>query len=233
MRINKYLAQAGLGSRRKVEELIAHRKIRVNGQIVRDLSTQIKGGDIVKYNSHIVKKRNNKIYLLINKPAGYTSTHSDPHALKTVMELVEDKNLFPVGRLDRDSRGLMILTNDGDFAQRLSHPRYSHEKEYEVSARKPSDNCREKIERVMRYFKCGTVISKNYKTQPAQIKMTRCRQHQMIFRIVLKEGKKRQIRQIFAKAGLEVTDLLRVRIDKYELGDLREGETRPLTNTKL
>lgn len=226
MRINQYLAKSGLGSRRKVEDLVLAGRVGVNGQKVTKLSERVDISDTVtldgKALSHSLKRR----YLMINKPVGYTSTVSDPHAKKTVMDLVDDRTgLFPVGRLDRNSRGLMFLTDDGDFALRITHPRYGCEKEYLVTANLPKKNKSDHVEKVMRFFKCGMRFGES-KTLPAEIKLIGVEGDRARFSIVLKEGRKRQIRRMFERAGMEVVDLLRTRIGAYEIGDLGSGESK-------
>jgi pseudouridine synthase len=226
MRINKFLAKSGLGSRRKVEQLILSGKITVNGQITRDLATQIDPKDSVFFDGRQIFCNPKILYYALHKPVGYTSTVSDPHASKTVMDFIEKKaGFFPVGRLDRDSRGLIIITNDGDFAQKVSHPSSHHEKEYRVEVRLPEKDATHSLDRALRFFKCGVKLH-NRKTLPAQIQLLAVERGYAIFKIILKEGKKRQIRRVFEKANLEVTDLLRTRIGQIELGDLQPGEFR-------
>lgn len=228
MRINQYLAKAGLGSRRKVEALVLEGRVTIDGRRITKLSEHVDISNSVMLDGKVLSYSPTRRYLVVNKPIGYTSTVSDPHAQKTVMDLVSDKRgLFPVGRLDKNSRGLMFLTDDGDFALRITHPRYGCEKEYLVTVTLPREDHSEKIERVMRFFKCGTKLGES-KTLPAEITLIGVESGKARFRIILKEGRKRQIRRMFEKAGMEVVDLMRTRIGRYEIGDLKSGESRPI-----
>lgn len=133
MRINKYLAKAGIASRRKAEELILEGKISINDKIIKELGTIVKEGDVVKFNNRIIEPVDEYVYLLLNKPVGYVSTVEDPYADKVVLDLIDYKNrIYPVGRLDKDSRGLLILTNDGDITYKLTHPSNDFPKTYIV-----------------------------------------------------------------------------------------------------
>lgn len=235
MRINRFLAKAGLGSRRKVEQLVLSGRVTLNSKIIKKLSTQICPTDVVKLDGKKVKDHLAPSYYAFNKPVGYVSTSYDPHAKKTVMDLFRKKTglgegFFIVGRLDKNSRGLIIITNDGDFAQKVSHPKGGCPKEYRVRVKLPEKNATVCVEKTIRYFKCGTLLDKK-KTLPAQIKMVAVERGEAVFEIVLKEGRKRQIRRIFEKAGMEVVDLLRVRIGSIGLKDFHEGEFRNITPT--
>jgi pseudouridine synthase len=228
MRINKFLAKGGLGSRRKVEHLVSSGKITVNGRVTRDLATQIGPDDVVFFEKKQVSYDPKPLYYAVHKPIGYVSTVSDPYASKTVMDLIGRKTgFFPVGRLDKNSRGLIIITNDGNFAQKTSHPSNYCEKEYRVRVRLPKKDVTAYVDKALRYFKCGAIID-GQKTLPAKIKLLAMERGQAIFGIILTEGRKRQIRRIFEKADMEVIDLLRVRIGSVELGDLKCGEVKQL-----
>ncbi len=223
MRINKYLASCGLGSRRKVEELVSSGRVFVNGQKISNLSTDIKPSDKVLFDSTLVMP-NKFVYYLLNKPIGYTSTTEDPHSTKNVTDLVpSDPVVFPVGRLDKDSEGLIMLTNDGDFAQQLSHPRYDHEKEYIVEAQGPRDDLNTHLDKAVRLFRCGFNIH-GYKTRPAMAKVISKKGNIITFNIVLKEGRKRQIRITLDRAGFTVVSLKRIRVSNWVLGDLQTGD---------
>jgi len=223
MRINSYLAKSGLGSRRHVERYIIEGRVLINGQKAK-LHSTVNVTDEVLFNNKKIGI-NEKLYYLVNKPVGYVSTVSDEHANKKVVDLVGGKKLFPVGRLDKDSEGLVILTNDGDFAQRLSHPKYEHEKEYLVEVKLPRKQRSQYLENAIKFFKCGVILD-NKKTKPSQIKIIAQNGNIARFNIVLKEGVNRQIRKTFAKAKLEVSILKRIRIGEYTLGDLKTGETQ-------
>jgi len=228
MRINKYLASCGLGSRRSSEQLILSGKISKNGRKVLELSEKVEEGDKVEYKGKCVNPKS-FVYYLVNKPAGYTSTVSDPHAQKQVVDLVPDKiKVFPVGRLDRESEGLIILTNDGDFAQKLIHPSFDHEKEYLVEAEGPKNDFNLHLDRAVRLFKCGLKIN-NVRTKPAQIQVVSKTGRIVTFKIILKEGRKRQIRITLDRAGFCVTKLKRLRIQKWVIGDIPIGKYKEFT----
>jgi pseudouridine synthase len=222
MRINAYLSKAGVSSRRKADVLIESGKVKINGQLAK-LSDQVKDEDVVTVEGEEVRAKQNRYYLLY-KPVGYTSTVDDEHAEKKVIDLIPDnKGLFPVGRLDKDSEGLIIITNDGEFAQKLIHPRFDHDKEYEVHVKLPFKDRTKKLEDALKFFKCGIRLD-DKKTQPAQISLIAQEGQIAKFKIVLKEGLKRQIRRTFEKAGLNVVKLKRTRISSYLLDDLLPGD---------
>ena len=138
MRLNKFLSTSGICSRRKADELIINGEISVNDKIINELGFKISRDDIVKYKGNLLKLNNNLEYILINKPIGYTSTVKDRFAEKTVIDLIKNNNrIYPVGRLDKDSRGLLLLTNDGDLTYKLTHPSNNIEKTYIVKVNKP------------------------------------------------------------------------------------------------
>lgn len=230
MRINAFLAKCGLGSRRKVEAFVTQGRVLINDEKA-ELSSQVNDEDKVTFDGQDLSLAKKKYYL-INKPVGYTSTVSDEHAEKTVVELVDEPGLFPVGRLDKDSEGLMILTNDGVFAQRLIHPSNDHDKEYEVTVNLPQKLRSERLENAIKFFKCGIRLD-DKKTQPAKIALISQISDVVTFKIILKEGLKRQIRRTFDKAGLEVLRLKRIRIADYMLGDLPEGESKEFVPVDL
>jgi len=221
MRINSYLAKAGLGSRRGVEELISSGDVQINGKVAK-LSDKVEDSDAVTYQEKKVTLKS-KRYFLLYKPVGYISTSEDPHAQNKVVDLIPVNGLFPVGRLDKDSEGLMMLTNDGDLALQLTHPRYAHEKEYLVKVKVPSKNKSVLLENAIKFFKCGVLLD-GKKTQSAQIKLISQIANTATFNIILREGMKRQIRRTFEKAHLEVLSLKRIRISKYLLDNLKPGE---------
>jgi len=230
MRINSFLAKAGLGSRRSVEELINSGDVQINGKVAK-LSDKVEDADIVTFKGKEIAPKS-KRYFLLYKPVGYISTTEDPHAKNKVVDLVPVEGVFPVGRLDKESEGLMILTNDGDLALQLTHPRYAHEKEYLVKVKVPSKNGSQLLENAIKFFKCGVLLD-GKKTQSAQIKLISQEGSIATFNVVLKEGMKRQIRRTFEKAHLEVLSLKRIRISQFNLGSLKKGEYKEITVNKL
>jgi len=226
MRINKFLASCGLGSRRGVEDLVTDGKVLVNGEVMENLGYDVQPQDVVVCDGKELNNLEEKEYYLLYKPVGYTSTTEDEHAEKLVTELVESKaRLFPVGRLDKNSEGLMILTNDGDFAQKLQHPSNNHEKEYIVQVRGSKDEMNVELDSAMRYLTCGIKIG-GYKCRPGRAKVIQKEGNEATFQIILKEGRKRQIRETMERAKLRVLSLKRIRIANFELGDLEPGESK-------
>ncbi|MBT5503261.1 rRNA pseudouridine synthase [Candidatus Falkowbacteria bacterium] len=214
MRLNKYLADSGIASRRKAELFILDGKVKINGKIITQLGTKVDPNlDIVEVDDQVVKPEAKKIVIMLNKPIGYVCTTRSFKGEKNVLDLVNsDFRLYPIGRLDKDSSGLILLTNDGDLALKLSHPRYEKEKEYEVEVHQElSSDFLESLKR--------GVILDDEKTLPVTVKQLTSKS----FSIILKQGKKRQIRRMCGLFDYTVLKLKRVRINNLELGDLESG----------
>ncbi|MFA6393606.1 MAG: pseudouridine synthase [Patescibacteria group bacterium] len=230
--LQKYIAQSGLASRRAAEILIRQGKVFVNGKKAQiGMAVDIGDAPEVKVGGKKLRLPEEKIYTKLNKPSGYTSTARKFKGEKNVFDLIKLKErLFIVGRLDKDSRGLILLTNDGELANKLTHPRYEKEKEYiaEISNSKFQIPKREK--EVVFQFTEGIDIGEGDGIVKAK-KVKYLGDNK--FNLVLTEGKKRQIRRMFKKLGLEVRDLVRVRIGKLELGNLKEGEWKKLTEDEI
>jgi 23S rRNA pseudouridine2605 synthase len=225
MRLQKYLAHAGVCSRRKAETHILDGNVRVNNQIVTQLGTRIDPEtDTVTFNNQpvILTPKPSNIYIALNKPSGYVTSCSQQKA-KIILDLIDiDERIYPVGRLDKDSQGLVLLINDGDLHHKLSHPSFNHEKEYIVTTVNPiSDMALKKMER-------GMVIDQ-VKTRKAVVK----RLSKNIFSIVLKQGRNRQIRKMVGKTGNTVQVLKRIRMANIRLGNLKEGKWRHLTPEEI
>jgi 23S rRNA pseudouridine2605 synthase len=223
MRLNRFLAAAGIGSRRHCDELIAAGCVTINGRPCTDFSVQPTAQDHVKVDGKLVHV-DPPLHIALHKPAGFVSTKTDPHARDTIFDLLPAKfpRLFNVGRLDAQSEGLLILTNDGDLAQRLTHPRYKIDKEYEVTLDRPWDPTL--APKLLR----GVFID----GQRAQV----ARLHSISttrLRVVLRQGINRQIRRMFHAIGYEVKRLVRIRIGNLRLGDLSRGHWRALTKSEL
>lgn len=220
MRLQKYLAHAGLCSRRKAEEHILNGLVKVNNKVVTELGTKIDPENdkvFFKHKQVILKPKSPKIYIAINKPEGYVTSCSQQRS-KIILDLIDiDERVYPVGRLDKDSRGLLLLTNDGDLHNKLSHPSFNHEKEYIVTTIHPIS------ETALKDMAQGIVIDK-VKTRKA--KVTRLSKNK--FKIVLKQGRNRQIRKMVGKTGNKVEILKRIRIANINLKDLKEGKWRYL-----
>jgi len=226
VRINKYLTLCGLGSRRKVEELILAGDVRVNGTVIRDLSTIIDSEtDTVKYMGEKLKTIKTSYYLMVNKPKGYITTLSDEKGRITVMTLIPEKykrsGVVPVGRLDKDTEGLLLFTNDGDLAHKLTGPSFKVKKEYLVQLDKPLEE-QDRITIEKGYF----VHQIKTKTKPAIISVTE--RSRMYVKVLIVEGKKRQIRYSFKNLGYNVLKLKRTGYGPLSLGRLTKGDYRDL-----
>jgi len=221
-RLQKALAAAGLGSRRKCEALIASGRVEVNG-ITAELGDRVDvSRDRVTVDGIPLELEVAKEYYLLNKPAGYITTVKDTRHRPTVMDLVhEETRLFPVGRLDKDTRGLLLLTNDGYFAQRLTHPRHGVEKAYAVRAEGYM------TEQGLSRLRKGIDLEEG-RTAPAKVKVLEKKGDRCVLEIIIHEGKKRQVRRMCAAVGLSVTDLIRVRLGSLDLRGVEEGSYRPL-----
>lgn len=237
-RINKVLAQLGYGSRRGIDVLIRDGKVFVNGHKA-TLGQQISDDDTLTIDGQLViRHAPEKMIIAMHKPIGVTTTRADAHAETTVMDLLPPrlKHVYPIGRLDRDSRGLLLLTNDGDLAQRLQHPKYEHEKEYRVTVRpKQNRNVNQSTFRRDITRLGSEIISEEHQTKPPHVSTWRFAPttQQGTVTIILTEGKKRQIRNLFDILGYEVIDLLRTRIGALELENLKEGDYRVLGSEAL
>jgi 23S rRNA pseudouridine2605 synthase len=217
VRLGKYLAHAGVASRRAAEELIAAGRVRVGGEIVTDPARDVNESSGVEVDGASVAPEAREVWA-VNKPAGVVSTAREPGRRPAITELVDsEQRLYPVGRLDADTTGLILLTNDGELANRLTHPRYGVLKTYRVRlARPPSDRDLERLRRGVR-LEDGT-------TAPAQIQKLGDRE----LEVTISEGRKRQVRRMAEAVGNEVEALTRIRIGSLELGGLRRGDARLL-----
>jgi 23S rRNA pseudouridine2605 synthase/23S rRNA pseudouridine2604 synthase len=224
MRLQKYLSAAGVCSRRKGEELIQAGRVSLNGEVVAELGTKANPDvDLVEVDGKAVHINQDRVYIALNKPMEYvTSTHHRGEPVVTDLLVDIPQRIYPVGRLDKDSTGLVLLTNDGRLHHRLSHPSFDHEKEYVVRvAKQISDGALERLAKGVPMM--GTT------TRPARL--TRISRRR--FKIVLQEGRNRQIRRMMRKVGNQVTELKRIRIANIRLGKLAEGTYRHLTKAEL
>ena len=223
MRLNRFLAAAGVGSRRHCDELIAAGRVTINGQPCTDFSAQPGERDSVKLDSKIVRVEP-PLTIALHKPAGFVSTRKDPRARDTIFDLLPKKfpRLFNVGRLDAQSEGLILLTNDGTLAQRLTHPRYKIDKEYEVLLDRPWDPT------------LTTKLLRGIFLDGQRAKIARLRSMGPTrLRVVLQQGINRQIRRMFDAVGYKVKRLVRTRIGYLRLGNLPRGRWRALTKSEL
>ena len=228
-RLQKYLASCGVASRRAAERLIEAGRVKVNGSVVSELGSRVDPGlDRVEVDGREVRPPTGMVYLAVNKPPGYISTVADTHGRRTVVELVPQLGrLFPVGRLDADSEGLLLMTNDGELANRLMHPRYGCDKEYRALVDRPLD--RAAIERLRQ-----GVELEDGPTGPAEAELEKTLPSgQAWLRVTLREGRRRQVRRMLAAVGATVERLQRVRIGPLELRDLPRGASRPLSRSEI
>lgn len=223
MRINKYLAHSGVCSRRQADELISQGRVSINEDVVKELGVKVSPEDIIKLDGKEVKLSKKFEYFLLNKPIGYVSTVKDPHAEKTVLDLIKtEERLYPVGRLDKDSRGIMIITNDGDLTYKLTHPKKDIFKTYEVILdKKPKEVDLKALIR--------GIPMDGYLTKRAKIK----KMSDYKYQISISEGKNRQVRRMFNYIGCKVVDLKRISIGKIKDNYLPEGKFRKLTKEEI
>ena len=220
MRLNRYLARCGVASRRAADELIRAGRVKLNGQVVRELGVQvIVGVDEVQVDDQPVEPHFQYSYLILNKPSGYLTTLRDPFKRKTVMQLVPDiPGLVPVGRLDKDTEGILLLTSDGELAHRLAHPRYAVPKTYRVKVNRPLRP------HVLSRLREGVDIGEK---QPAKADAVQVVHNQEVL-VTLHSGRKREVRRMFEALGYRVVHLRRERFAFLELGDLEPGKWREL-----
>ena len=230
VRLQKYMADCGIASRRKSEEMIADGMVKVNGRIavIGDKINPASDKVVVKGRKLGSAAKQKRWYIMINKPRGYVTTMNDEMGRKCVAELVKDipARVYPVGRLDRDSEGLLLMTNDGDFANKVTHPSKHVYKVYRVTVR-PGINEEQLIK-----MSSGMVID-GRKTAPAEIHVLQREEGRCVLEIILREGRNRQIRKMCEQLGLEVPRLKRTAIGQVRLGGLKSGSWRELTKDEV
>ena len=229
MRLQKYLAHCGVSSRRKAEEMIQNGLVQVNGQTVREMGVQVdETRDIVTVSGERIQLESELHYLAYYKPVGEVTTVSDPENRPTVMDKFRDYpvRLFPVGRLDFDSEGLLILTNDGDMMNRLLHPSHEVTKVYLAKASNRVE------EEDLRRLRAGVVIDGKM-TSPAKVRLIRYETFDTVLLISIHEGRNRQVRKMLEAVGHQVVSLKRVEFGPISLGDLPRGQWRKLTETEI
>lgn len=229
-RLQKYLADCGIASRRKCEELILNGKVEVNGVVVTTLGTKVTDKDKIKYNGKEVKKVEEKVYILLNKPIGYVTTVKDQFNRDTVLDLIKcNKRIVPVGRLDMYTSGALILTNDGNFVNKLTHPKNEINKTYNATV--TGIVSQEDIKKLSE----GVLIDDEYKTKPAKVKILKIDEEKNISRIqiTIHEGKNRQVRKMCEAIGKKVLALHRSKIGNIDVKDLKLGEWRYLTRKEV
>lgn len=227
-RLQKILARAGYGSRRACEEYISKGQVTVNGQIATLGMKADPEIDRIEFNNKVVRAAEPLKYFAVYKPRGVISAASSPEGRQTVRDLLDEPGrLYPVGRLDADSEGLILMTNDGELTNRLTHPRYGHDKEYKVLvATHPEEDQLEAWRR-------GVVLEDGYRTAPANVSMESFKGKGAWVRVIMGEGRKRQIREIGKRIGLPIVKIIRVRIGSLRVGSLKPGQSRPLTRKEI
>lgn len=228
LRLSRYLAVAGVASRRKAEEIIASGRVAVDGTVIPRPQHRVEAGDRVTVDGREVRPPRGNTYLLLDKPPGFLSTVSDPRGRPTVLQLVEggSARLFPVGRLDLESSGLLLLTDDGELAYRLTHPRFGVEKKYRVRVRGvPGAAALARLAR-------GVTLEEGL-TAPARVRLLRRSRDSALLEIILREGRKRQIRRMCAALGYPVLELRRTGIAFLTPAGLERGRHRRLSDGEV
>ena len=223
-RLQKVIAQSGITSRRKAEELITSGKVKVNGNIVTELGTKVSSKDKIEVNNQIIEKEPKEYYIL-NKPRGYITSTSDEHHRKTVIDLIPTKaRIYPVGRLDYDTTGLLLLTNDGEFANILTHPSEKVEKVYMAKLNGIIKG--EQINKLKNGVKIDGVV---VKASRVKLKKVNEKNNTCMVQITIHEGKNHQVKKMFESVGYMVEKLKREKVAFFNLKDLQSGEYRKLT----
>lgn len=228
MRINKYLATCGLGSRRSVEELIKKGLIIVNDKVITDLAFDVSSEDIVKYKGKTLSLVEDKVYIMLNKPKCYITSTKDEQGRKVVLDLLKGckYKVFPVGRLDYNTQGLLLLTNDGDWSNSITHPSNHIAKTYEVTTKYMLTN------KQMNMVRNGIVID-GRRTLPAKLELVDKDENYYIYHITIYEGRNREIRKMFEALELKIYSLKRIQIGTLSLGNLEEGKFKYLDKKEI
>lgn len=230
IRLQKYLADCGVASRRKCEQFILDGLVEVNGKVVQELGTKVNERDEVKFKGKVLKPAEDKVYILLNKPIGYVTTAKDQFGRDTVLDLVKVKErIVPVGRLDMYTSGALILTNDGEFINKYTHPKNEIDKTYNVTVL--GKITKEEVEKL----KNGVELDDGYITKPAKVKILKIDEEKNISRvqIVIHEGKNRQVRRMCEAIGKKVLALHRSKIGNIDVKDLKLGEWRYLRKSEI
>ena len=230
VRLQKYISMSGEASRRAAETMIADGRVSVNGKIVSEMGTKVEiGADKVSIDGIEIKPKSKKYYIMLNKPVGYVSTVNDQFDRPTVIDLVKadiDARVVPVGRLDYDTEGLLLLTNDGDFTYKVTHPKFHIDKTYIATLKGGISP------KGLNMLRNGVMID-DFKTSPAEVEMLSCEKGITVIKITIHEGKNRQVRKMFEAVGCKVLELKRTSIGAVELGNLPLGRWRHLTSHEI
>lgn len=227
MRINQYIAAAGITSRRKADEMIEEGRVRVNGAVLTSQGYHVEEGDIVEVDGERIFPEQKKVYYLLNKPAGYVTSTADKEGRPVVTDLVPDHiRVFPVGRLDLNTTGLLILTNDGDLSNKLMHPSHGFDKKYIVRAAGIITLREAKL------LRDGIDIG-GFVTSPAEVELIRHDRNSTLAEITIHEGKNRQVRRMFKAIGHPVLELSRIGLGNLTIGRLAPGQCRKLSPAEV
>ena len=222
-RLNKFIASCGICSRRKADELIQSGRIKVNGEVVKDLGVKVSLEDKVELDGKTISKEEKKVYLMLNKPVGYVTTVSDEKGRKNVLDLIyEDVRVYPIGRLDMYTEGLLLLTNDGDFANKLMHPKFEIDKRYIVTT--DTKVTRKMLETLRNGVNIGDYVTREAKVEKID---------EDNISITIHEGKNRQVRRMCEAVGIKVLKLKRTNYGPLSLGELPVAKYRHLTDFEL
>lgn len=227
-RLQKYMARCGIASRRKCEEIIMSGKVKVNGIVINGLGSKVNSvEDKVEYDGKVILPEEKKVYIMLNKPEGYITSVKDEKDRQTVLDIINvDERIYPIGRLDYDSSGLLLLTNDGAIYNKIIHPRVKILKEYIALVK--GEVKKAELEKLEKGIDIG-----GYITAPAKIELLNYMERNSLIKIGIHEGKNRQIRRMCSVINHEVISLKRIAIGKIKLGDLKKGEYRDLSVDEL
>lgn len=226
-RLQKFMARCGVASRRKCEDIIKSGKVCVNGECITELGTKITNTDEVTVDGKVIKPEENKVYIMLNKPHGYITSNNDEKNRKTILDIVKvEERIYPIGRLDYETSGLLLLTNDGDIYNKIIHPRKNIDKTYIAKVSGIFTN------QEMENFRNGVDID-GYITSDAQIRIIKIDRTTCTVEIKIHEGKNRQVRKMCSAFKHEVLSLKRVAVGDLKIGNLQEGEYRNLTNEEF
>lgn len=226
-RLQKVMAHAGVASRRKCEEIIESGRVKVNGEIIRELGVKVSDNDLIEVDGKVISQEK-KIYILLNKPTGFITTVDDPRGRRTVLDLIEgvSQRIYPVGRLDYDTSGLLLMTNDGDLTYILTHPSHMINKTYRVEVNgHPEEKDFDRLEK--------GVFLEDGLTAPARVENIRKKKNTSTFDLTIYEGRNRQVRRMCDKIGYKVEKLQRIRFSFLKLEGLKEGDFRYLDKKEV
>ena len=231
VRLQKYMAMCGAASRRGAEEIISSGRVTVNGEKITEQGVKVEiGADTVKLDGKVIKPSGKMFYIMLNKPVGYVTTVKDQFERPTVIDLVGpeiSERIFPVGRLDYETEGLLLLTNDGDFTYKVTHPKHNIKKTY-IAVLKGGITIKG-----LAQLRRGVKLDDGFVTSPAEVEMLDAQNGHTTIKITIHEGKNRQVRRMFEAVGSKVKELQRVSIGTVELGNLPLGRWRHLTSYEI